>query len=76
MSQIHIKINPELHKLLVESAKVHRRSLNSEVTLILEEAIAHIPVIGKIESGRVAWTDKARAEFEEYKNGRILDPRD
>ena len=72
MSQIHIKIDPKLHALLIESAKVHRRSLNSEVSLILENAIAKIPVIGKVENGQVEVSE----EYKKYLKGESLDPRD
>lgn len=72
MKQIHIKIDSKLHALLIESAKVHRRSLNSEVSLILENAIAKIPVVGKIENGQVVMSE----EYKKYLKGESLDPRD
>ena len=72
MKQIHIKLDEKLHALLIESAKVHRRSLNSEVSLILENAIAKIPVVGKIENGQVVMSE----EYKKYLKGESLDPRD
>ena len=70
-----LRLAPETYAKLQKRAKENKRSLNSEINMILEFAVNPIQVIGTIKDGGVDWARSTRAEFEEYKKG-ILDPRD
>lgn len=44
-TQFHLRLPKEVHSKIKQRAKMNGRSLNAEITLIIEEALSHPPKI-------------------------------
>lgn len=74
MAKFLLRLDDKVYEKITAKAAAAKRSLNKHIEMIIERDL--VTVEGVVKDGTIGWTDEAKAEFEDYKMGRILDPRD